>query len=379
MAPRTFLLLSLGLVVLSLAGCNRPADSIDISHARSAADSVSNRRAAVPTDPAVLIAQARVDLVKPGRALDAVKTLEPLAKSGNAKAQLALAEGYLTGIGVPRDYKSALQLLEMAASQGEADALAHIAGLYYSGHGVAVDLKRGDELLSQAIQANSLRAKFMRVSRIIQQSDSSESARIEAFAVLREARSTVPESYLVEAYFLSEGIGGPKRPTDAIKVFQLGVDHGCVGCLVDLAYAYLSGEGVLKDFERASMLLQQASDEGDGRARYSLGKVYYDGTGVAKDLVRAYAWLNLASASDSGSMRDPAKVDAAKIRDSIEKDPTFSSRQLREAQKLSANWQPGSIPIVFPEESAFIDPIAVDAKQRIGTGTGFLSLEAGIF
>jgi len=50
-----------------------------------------------------------------------------------------------------------------------------------------------------------------------------------------------------------------------------------------------------QDYATALQQLQQAADQGDGRAQRLLGLMYRDGQGASPDPVRAYMWLDLAA------------------------------------------------------------------------------------
>src|SRR5262245_51857043 len=59
--------------------------------------------------------------------------LEPLAKSGHAKATTYLAELYLHGHGVPSDPARAVELLEQAVIWGDGTAAWNLGAIYQSG------------------------------------------------------------------------------------------------------------------------------------------------------------------------------------------------------------------------------------------------------
>jgi uncharacterized protein len=63
----------------------------------------------------------------------AVRLLEPLARAGNANAQLRLALLYYHGHGVRESDAAALQWFERAARQGLADAQYHLGNMYAYG------------------------------------------------------------------------------------------------------------------------------------------------------------------------------------------------------------------------------------------------------
>ena len=63
----------------------------------------------------------------------AVKLLEPLARNGQAIAQLRLGELYYHGHGVPESNDAALTWFERAARQGQAEAQYHLGNMYAYG------------------------------------------------------------------------------------------------------------------------------------------------------------------------------------------------------------------------------------------------------
>ncbi|WP_128001398.1 tetratricopeptide repeat protein [Piscinibacter defluvii] len=64
---------------------------------------------------------------------EAVRLLEPLARAGNASAQLRLGLLYYHGHGVRESDAQALQWFERAARQGLADAQFHLGNMYAYG------------------------------------------------------------------------------------------------------------------------------------------------------------------------------------------------------------------------------------------------------
>jgi hypothetical protein len=74
-----------------------------------------------------------------GNYVKAAKLYMPLAKRGNAKAQLSLGVIYYLGQGVPKDYKEAAKWLRLAAKQGRAKAQNLLGAIYDLGLGVPQD------------------------------------------------------------------------------------------------------------------------------------------------------------------------------------------------------------------------------------------------
>ncbi len=69
----------------------------------------------------------------------AAEAFRALAAQGSARAQFYLAEMYLSGNGVPRDYAEALKWASAAAEQKDSDAQYTLGTMYESGKGVAQD------------------------------------------------------------------------------------------------------------------------------------------------------------------------------------------------------------------------------------------------
>ena len=64
----------------------------------------------------------------------------PLAEAGSAEAQVALADLYHNGLGVPADTAAAARWYRRAAAQGDAVAQLNLGDFYSRGRGVARDL-----------------------------------------------------------------------------------------------------------------------------------------------------------------------------------------------------------------------------------------------
>ena len=70
---------------------------------------------------------------------EAVKTLLPKAKQGDADAQYNLGAMYAKGDGVAQDYSAALAWVRKAADQGIAEAQFGLGVMYNNGYGVPQD------------------------------------------------------------------------------------------------------------------------------------------------------------------------------------------------------------------------------------------------
>jgi len=96
------------------------------------------------------------------------RILEPLAESGNAKAQYWIGVMYAHGKGFPTVCRQAVRWYEKAARQGNADAAFNAGFMLYHGWGtdkdecaLPADPERAAPWLKQAAEAGNPRAEFL--------------------------------------------------------------------------------------------------------------------------------------------------------------------------------------------------------------------------
>lgn len=84
------------------------------------------------------------------------------------------------------------------------------------------------------------------------------------------------------------GLGGTqKNPALAVSYYQKAADQGFAGSQLNLGTAYLSGMGVVKDYEQARQWWQKAADQGESMASHNLAFMYSRGIGVTPDFPKA--------------------------------------------------------------------------------------------
>jgi uncharacterized membrane protein YhaH (DUF805 family) len=102
----------------------------------------------------------------------------------------------------------------------------------------------------------------------------------------------------------------------------------------DLAYRYLSGDGVPADPSQTAVWLRRAAYHGLAKAQYNLGILHATGQGVTKDDNEAYFWLTVALKSGyalPAGEKDYRAVVAARL----------SPEALAAADKRVASWLTG--------------------------------------
>ncbi len=75
-----------------------------------------------------------------------------------------------------------------------------------------------------------------------------------------------------------------------------------------LAIAYLQGNGVAKDFEKAAFWCQKAADQNLPEAQYRLASMYLIGKGVSEDQAKALYWFRKAAEQDHQKAQEAVDI-----------------------------------------------------------------------
>ncbi len=87
-----------------------------------------------------------------GHYTEALQNAEGPATKGDAKAQAILGRAYYEGVGVPRNYATALRWLTPAVKQNNSDAMFILGLMYEHGRGINQDFPKSLELFDHAAQ-----------------------------------------------------------------------------------------------------------------------------------------------------------------------------------------------------------------------------------
>ncbi len=173
-------------------------------------------------------------------------------------------------------------------------------------------------------------------------------------------------------YLYAEGLGVPRRPVRAVRLFrraaaqgylaaednlgrayELGVGVGKDAATAALWYGkaaarkypkaqnhlailYAEGKGVARDPRRAEALFRRAALSGFAPAAFNLGLALEEGRGVPRDLVGAYIWLSIAARPSSPpSLRAKAAVAARRVGERL------PARKRADARARALSWRPG--------------------------------------
>ncbi len=78
----------------------------------------------------------------------------------NHVSQKIIAEGFMRGSFIPRNYEKALKWYTLAAENGNKDALNELAFMYYTGNGVEQNLEKGAEMFLESAYKGSILAQY---------------------------------------------------------------------------------------------------------------------------------------------------------------------------------------------------------------------------
>jgi TPR repeat protein len=228
------------------------------------------------------------------------------AESGNALAQLRLANGYREGLfGFTKDDKKSFEWILKAAKAGIPDAKIKAGECYFRGIGTEQDFENAHEMFhAPATELNDPTAQLY--MGLLYGGGRGFPCRDDV-AVEWFKKSAAGGNALGAANYgraLFDGRGVAKDANLAVGYLKASVDGGAVASLVYLGWAYQVGEGVEKDLKEAARLYRLAADKGDAAGYHYLAMLYLNGVGVIKDIDLALKWMKASCvAGDVGAMK----------------------------------------------------------------------------
>ena len=161
------------------------------------------------------------------------------------------------------------------------------------------------------------------------QTVSTDTPKIAALRVKANAGDAEAQWLLGNAYISGQGV--PKDYTQAAAWFRKAAEQGDAAAQSLLGALYHDGQGVPQDDAQGISWIRKATDQGDPVSQMMLAELYANGQGVPKDAVSAYMWFNLAAARAGATQKT-----AAAARDALAK--TMTPTQIESGQTLSREW-----------------------------------------
>lgn len=225
------------------------------------------------------------------------------AKAGDADAQYRLARILsCTDSASEARLREAFNWGERSAAQGNADGENFVGWCYINGRGVETNNVLGAEWQHKAMLHGSLKAKGNMAINYLK----GRGVEKDEKKGLKYAKEAAYEGGLGYAYadvgrIYYNGIGVPVDQKEALKWFDLAVEHGEMSIATLLAGFYMDGEGVKKDLSVARRYLLKAAKVEDQQALAMLGRLCLgekDYSGALKYIELGIVSTNKGSATD---------------------------------------------------------------------------------
>jgi TPR repeat protein len=222
--------------------------------------------------------------------LSASADIDPVVRGG-ALNRIGIL--YERALGVPQDYRNALDYFRKAAALGNGFAEANIGDFYFYGLGLASDITEALKWYQKAADHNVPLGLNQTGWAYLQgrgrQKDTTE-------AMKRYRRSA--ELGSPNAAYEVGWIYGHVEPVDygeAMSWYQKAASHHHVEAQNNIGTLYEKGHGVAQDFAKAFYWYQAASKAGYARAQFHLGELYFTGHGVKQDTTAARELMQTAA------------------------------------------------------------------------------------
>ena len=241
-----------------LRGFSFQADGFNVSAAQDYARALEFN----PDNPVALNAMGHMHSLGAGAAPQPALALgffKTAAELGHADSQFRTGHAYLQGAGVTQDVDEARVWLQRAAEQGHGPAMTQLGFSYRAN----ADAGGGDSNLAQHWYEQAVEAG--------------------------ETDALVALGYMARN-------GELECPTPscnqrvAADYFRQAAELGAAAGMVNLAHAYLTGQGVQQDFAAARVWFARAAESGAAGSFVGLGHIHEAGLGVAQSDAEAAAW-----------------------------------------------------------------------------------------
>ncbi|MBQ7632837.1 MAG: sel1 repeat family protein [Alphaproteobacteria bacterium] len=255
-----------------------------------------------------------------------------LADEGNLNSQMDLAYMYLYGSDeVKQDFKKALQYYTMAAQQDDPIALNNLGSLYFSGIGTPRDIRTALTLFQKSAELGNdnaaINLAFIYLTGGKKDPERNKRA-IELFESAKN-KNNIAKFMLGYAYFKGFVVS-----QDYSKAFELIKTAAGGDALIDeaqlvLAEMYVKGLGTVQNYQNAISSYRAAVSQNNIEAIMMLAQIYVDGVICPKNPILAHALFNIAASKNIPDAADKRDEIAAKMK----------LEELAQAQDIAQNYK----------------------------------------
>ncbi len=218
-----------------------------------------------------------------------------LSETGDFRVQYYLGHMYLTGLGVTKDEKKALEYIQKSADQGYDKAETLLGFLYDEGRLVPQDKKKAVSYYKKAADMGNtfallnLGVAYYKGEGVAK----NDQLAIEMLEKVPLDQQPLAGRYLGEIYLSNPGFQNHYQKAES--AYSSSAKNGDIGSFFALGRIYSNPESGLINGKRAVSFYAYAASQGYPPAQYRLGMSYVNGEGVERDLVQGHAWLEMAA------------------------------------------------------------------------------------
>lgn len=119
--------------------------------------------------------------------------------------------------------------------------------------------------------------------------------------------------------------------TNQLEQIQKNANKGVAVAQLCLGELYLTGTGLIKNYEEAFRWFKCAADQGNIKAQVKLSSLFWKGVGTARNPAMSYAWLKIATLT--GYKRWHHKLATYWVK------KTLTNDELENANRYVLDWQ----------------------------------------
>lgn len=226
-----------------------------------------------------------------GYYLTAMELALPVAQLGDPAAQTLIGELFANGLGIPRNMDDAAFWYGQAAENGDPAAQFKYGLMLLEGRHVSPDRDKAMALFAKAAEAGNAFAQFNHAQALVAAKPGPAGV-LEALPWFeRAAAQNVPDAQyaLAQIYMNAEGVPDEKR-SQARDLMEEAARAGFDTAQLDLAFWLIDGVGGPKDYEKAFQWMSIAANRGNVVAQNRLAILHINAIGTRGDPVEAGKW-----------------------------------------------------------------------------------------
>jgi TPR repeat protein len=231
--------------------------------------------------------------------------LHQRALNKDHRAQAEIADRYIDGRYVPKDWETGICWYRAAAQNGSSYAEYWLGIFYQNGWVVKESATVAAHWFTLASRHGDHVAAERQVAERYAYDDSGVHDMGKALVWYERAAAKhdlKAELALGNFYTTSHESGDIHR---ALSWYGKASAQHSVEADYNIGQIYYRGVGIKQDYAQAHKWLLKAAERGYHPAQYDLAEMYYRGRGVHKDWIKSYAWLELSHAADN----NPAAIE----------------------------------------------------------------------